>query len=131
MRKTDLLWLAFAVSVWMFILLNGYEAVYHLTHTQFSSPPYPNRYALGASILPIMLFGFELYMWFRFFRHPREPAKIFSGLIGGYIFLFVIVIHLLSTGSYEYSSNESLILAYLYIGGAHLSFAFFGEETPA
>lgn len=118
----------FVSSVWLFIALNGYQIVAHVFQAEHLFDAYPGGYASRVFIAPFFLFFLALFLWFRMFRWQQRPARIFAGLIGGYIWIMVIFVNLVVADLYDREFSAALAWLYACSGSGHLLYAFFGKE---
>ena len=77
---------------------------------------------------PFFLIAGELFLWFRMFRQARHPARIFAGLVGGYIFLMVVLVNALVAEIYDRTLPATQLWLYAFSGFGHCVYAFFGRE---
>jgi len=128
MPTTKPIWFLFVTSVWLFVVLNGYRIAAHLLHADQIIGAYPGGYDFKVFVAPFFLLGLELFLWFQMFRWQRHPARIFAGIVGGYIWLMVILVGLLVADVYDKDQNAWVLLIYGYAGIGHLAYAFLGKE---
>lgn len=128
MQSNRFVWLLFVTSVWLFICLNGYDVIIHTLNARKIVDAYPGGYGIRVFIAPFFLIAGELFLWFKMFRPARHPARIFAGLVGGYIFLMVLLVNGLVAEVYDRTLPATLLWLYALSGTGHLSYAFFGRE---
>ena len=128
METAKPLWVMFVTSVWAFIGLSGYKIVVHVLYANQIIGAYPAGYDFKVFIAPFFLIGLELFLWFKMFRYPAHPARMFAGVIGLYIWLMVIFVNLVVSDLYERDVNYIVLLIYGYAGLGHLAYAVFGKE---
>ncbi len=131
MRNHGFVRLQFVASVWLLVALCAYRMIIHVNNAGEILTSYPGGYAMKVFIAPFFLLGFELFLWFRMFRPARHPARIFAGLIGGYIFLMVVLVNGLIAEVYDRTLPATLLWLYAISGTGHLYYAFFGRERQA
>ncbi|UCH49746.1 MAG: hypothetical protein JSU95_08295 [Betaproteobacteria bacterium] len=131
MHNNRFVWLLFVTSVWLFIGLNGYEVIIHAINARKIVDAYPGGYGIRIFIAPFFLLAAALFLWFKMFRPMRHPARIFAGLVGGYIFLMVLLVNVLVAEVYDRTLPATLLWLYSYSGVGHLVYAFFGRERRA
>ena len=128
MKSNRFVWLLFVTSVWLFIGLNGYDVITHTMNARKIVDAYPGGYGIRVFIAPFFLIAGELFLWFKMFRPARHPARIFAGLVGGYIFLMVVLVNGLIAEVYDRTLPATLLWLYALSGTGHLIYAFFGRE---
>ena len=112
----------------MVIGVEAYQVVVHVIQSQEILDAYPGGYDIKVLIAPFMLLVAELFLWFKLFRWPCHPARIFAGLLGLYIWLMVIIVNLLVADLYDRELPDLILWLYAYAGTGHLLFALFGRE---
>ena len=95
------LWIMFVTSVWIFIGLCGYKIVIHILFANQIIGAYPAGYNFKVLLAPFSLIGVELFLWFKMFRVPTHPARMFAGVIGLYILLMVVFVNIVVEGLYD------------------------------
>lgn len=114
--------------MWLFVALNGFKVVEHIRTADQIISAYPGGFDMKILIAPFVLLIAELFLWFRFFRWQRHPAKLFAGIIGAYIWLMIIVVNSINADLYERDMPILLFCLYAYTGAGHLTYAFFGRD---
>lgn len=122
------LWIMFVTSVWIFIGLCGYKIVIHVLYANQIIGAYPAGYNFKVLLAPIPLIGVELFLWFKMFRFPTHPARMFAGVIGLYILLMVVFVNIVVEDLYDRDINNIVLLIYGYAGLGHIAYALFGKE---
>lgn len=120
--------LIIVTSVWLFIALNAYQVVIHVTAASHILGAYPGGYTYKVFIAPFALIALELFLWFRMFRQSRHPARMFAGIVGAYIWLMVILVTVVVADLYGRDLSPPLLWLYAYAGAGHLGYAVFGKE---
>ena len=128
MKTSRQLWIMFVSSVWVLIGLCGYEIVIHVLHANQIINAYPSGYNFKVLLAPFFLIGVELFLWFKMFRYPTHPARMFAGVIGLYIWLMVVFVNIVVSGLYDRDINNIVLLIYGYAGLGHIAYALFGKE---
>lgn len=126
--KSRFIRLLFVISVWLTVALSAYRIIIHLMNVDGIMDAYPGGYRFRVFIAPFMLLGFELFFWFRFYRHSRPPSRIFAGMMGGYILLMIVLVNTLVAEVYDRALPATMLWLYTIAGIGHLVFAFFGRE---
>ena len=128
MQNSRLVLFIFFTSVWVVIIESGYQLVVHAIHSQEILDAYPGGYDIKVLIAPFVLFCAEIFLWFKMFRWPSHPARIFAGLIGLYIWLMIILVNVLTADLYDRELPSYFLWLYVYAGTGHLLFAIVGRE---
>lgn len=128
MHNNRFVWLLLVTSAWLFIGLNGYEVIIHAMNARKIIDAYPGGYGVRVFIAPFFLIAGELFLWFRMFHPARHPARIFAGLVGGYIFLMVVLVNALVAEVYDRTLPTTLLWLYVFSGFGHFVYAFLGRD---
>lgn len=118
----------FVTSVWIFIGLCGYKTVLHVLYAEQIIGGYPAGYNFKVLLGPFTLLGLELFLWFKMFRFPTHPARMFAGVMGLYILLMLVFVNILIKDLYVRDINNIELLMYGYVGLGHIAYALFGKE---
>lgn len=122
------LWIMFITSIWVFIGLCGYKIVLHILNANQIIGAYPGGYDFKVFIAPFFLIGLELFLWFKMFRYPTHPARIFAGVVGLYILLMIVFVNVVVSDMYDHNVNNFVLFIYTYTGFGHAAYALFGKE---
>ena len=122
------LWIWFVTSVWTLIGLCAYKIVQHVLYANQVLGAYPAGYSMKVLIGPMFLLGVELYLWFKMFRYPIHPARMFAAVIGLYILLMVVVVNLAVADLYDRDINNTTLLIYGFAGLGPIMYALFGKQ---
>lgn len=121
--------LFFATSVWVLLALCALQISVHVIAARDIASAYPGGYGIRVLLAPFVLFVLELFLWATLFRHSRSPARLFAGLVGGYVLLMNVVVSVVVMNLYHRDVNDLVLLGYLYAGIGHVSYAVFGRDS--
>jgi membrane protease YdiL (CAAX protease family) len=129
MQGDQLLHRFFSSAVWLLVGLTAYRAVLHLGAADEIVGAYPGGYDLRVLLGPLVLLLAELFLWYRFFRFRKRPARAFAGIVGAYVLLMVIAVNLITADLYGREVPVTFLWLYLYAGAGHLAYALFGADN--